>query len=165
MSQPAPPSSRPDALTQALADHRAGRLAAAETAYRDLIAADPRHAGAHHHLGVLLVQAGRMEEGLNLLKSALEMEPGEPLYYFSLAKGLLAAGRPAEAGAFLRQAGHRGLGDRRFDPRKAEIGEKAAALYREALMVRPGDAALLDNLGTALLAQGKTEEAIACYRQ
>ena len=37
--------------------------------------------------------------------------------------------------------------------------------YRQALAARPGDAALLDNLGSALLMQGKTEEAIACYRE
>ncbi len=165
MSEATPLPSADDALRRALADHRAGRLAAAEKAYRDLIEADPRHAAANHHLGVLLVQAGRMEEGLRRLKSALEIEGAEPLYYFSFAKGLLAAGNPAEAGAVLRQASHRGLADRRFEPLKAEIRDAAVAQYRQALVVRPGDAALLDNLGTALLGQGRTEEAIDCYRQ
>ena len=165
MSEATPLPSADDALRRALADHRAGRLAAAEKAYRDLIEADPRHAAANHHLGVLLVQTGRMEEGLRRLKSALEIEGAEPLYYFSFAKGLLAAGNPAEAGAVLRQASHRGLADRRFEPLKAELRDAAVAQYRQALVVRPGDAALLDNLGTALLEQGRTEEAIDCYRQ
>ena len=162
-SQPLP--SQDIALKQALADHRAGRLAAAEKAYRALIEAEPGHAGTNHHLGVLLVQTGRMDQGLAHLKSALEMDAGEPLYYFSLAKGLLAAGNPAEAGAILRQAAQLGLADRRFEPLRIEMRDAAVDLYRQALAARPGDAVLLDNLGTALLQQGKAEDAIACYRQ
>ena len=134
-------------------------------AYRGLIEADPRHAGANHHLGVLLVQAGRMDEGLARLRSALDINASVPLYYFSLAKGLLAAGNPAEAGAVLKQAMQRGLADKRFEPLKAQIQDSAVAKYRQALAARPGNPVVLDNLGTALLGQGKTEEAIACYRE
>ncbi|HXB52991.1 MAG TPA: tetratricopeptide repeat protein, partial [Rhizomicrobium sp.] len=153
------------ALETALADHRAGRLAAAEDAYRTVIAARPGDAGGNHHLGVLLVQTGRTDEGLSHLKSALEANSAEPLYYFSLARGLLAAGNPAEAGAVLKQAMQRGLADRRFDALKTEIRESAVAACRGALKESPGDAVLMDNLGSALLMQGKTEEAVACYRQ
>jgi len=152
------------ALAQALADHRAGHAAAAEKAYRALLGTNPRHAGANHHLGVLLVQAGRMEEGFGRLKSALECDAAQPLYYFSLAKAHLASGDPAQAGAVLRQAEQLGLDDRRFDPLKAQIWDTAVAKYRQALQAHPGDAALLDNLGTALLQQNKLDEAIACYR-
>lgn len=153
------------ALEAALAEHRAGRLAAAEDAYRALIRARPGDAGVNHHLGVLLVQTGRTDEGLLHLKSALEANGAEPLYYFSLARGLLAAGNPAQAGAVLKQAMQRGLADRRFDALKAEIRQKAVAACRGALKENPGDAALMDNLGSALLMQGETEDAIACYRQ
>ncbi len=163
MSTPARTSDT--ALEAALADHRAGRLAAAEDVYRTVIAAHPGNAGGNHHLGVLLVQTGRTDEGLSHLKSALEANGAEPLYYFSLAKGLLAAGNPAEAGAVLKQAMQRGLADRRFDALKTEIRERAVAACRQALKEHPGDAALMDNLGSALLMQGETDEAIACYRQ
>lgn len=160
-----PPEHTRDALLgAALADHRAGRLAAAEDAYREVIAALPGDAGVNHHLGVLLVQTGRADEGLSYLKSALEANSAEPLYYFSLAKGLLAAGDPAQAGAVLKQAMQRGLADRRFDALKAEIRKKAVAACRAALKDHPSDAALMDNLGSALSIQGETEEAIACYR-
>jgi len=153
------------ALRDAIAEHRAGRMTAAETAYRSLIQAQPHDAGINHHLGVLLVQTGRADEGLNYLRAALEANGAEPLYYFSLAKGLLAAGNPAEAGTVLRQAGQVGVADKRFEPLKAQIRDAAVAQYRQALAARPGDAVLLDNLGTALLAQGKVEDAIACYRE
>lgn len=165
MSHTVPPSTRDVALQEALSDHRAGRLAAAEKAYRALIDAQPHNAVASHGLGVLLVQTGRSADGLAYLKSALETNKAEPLYYFSLARGLLAAGNPAEAGAVLKQAMQRGLADRRFEPLKSQIRDRAVADYRQALAARPDDAALLDNLGSALLMQSKTEEAIACYRE
>lgn len=158
-------NSQEESLREALADHRAGRLAAAEKAYRVLIEAKPHHAGAHHHLGVLLVQTGRVNDGLAHLKLALEADGGEPLYYFSLARGLLAAGDPAAAGAVLKQAMQRGLADQRFEPLKSQIRDAAVTACRQALGERPRDAALLDNLGSALAMQGKAEEAIACYRQ
>jgi Flp pilus assembly protein TadD len=138
---------------------------AAEKVYRSLIEAQPRHAGANHHLGVLLVQAGRTEEGLARLRSAVDFDAAEPLYYFSLAKGLLAAGNPAEAGAVLKQAMQRGLADRRFEPLKAQIRDAAVTMYRQDLAARPQNPVVLDNLGTALLGQGKTAKAIACYRE
>jgi Flp pilus assembly protein TadD len=165
MPHSAPPSPYDATLQTALADHRAGRLVAAERSYRALIGTEPNHAGANHHLGVLLVQTGRVEEGLTLLKSALDANITEPLYYFSFAKGLLAAGSPAEAGAVLKQAMQLGLADSRFEPLKSQIRDAAVAKYRKALALRPADATLLDNLGSALFGQGKVEEAIACYRQ
>jgi len=165
MLQADPPPTRAAALRQALADHRAGQLASAEKAYRALLGEDARDVAANHHLGVLLVQSGRMEEGLSHLKSALETNPAEPLFYFSLAKGHLAAGNPAEAGAVLRQAMQRGVGDERFEPLKTQMRDAAVAQYRRMLALRPDDPAVLDNLGTALLEQGSTDQAIACYRR
>lgn len=165
MSPSAPSSPRDAALQEALTDHRAGRLAAAEKAYRALIETEPGHAGANHHLGVLLVQTGRVDDGLIHLRSALNINGAEPLYYFSLAKGLLAARSPAEAGAIVKQAMQRGLADSRFQPLKSQIRDCAVAAYRQALTLSPDDAMLLDNLGSALFAQGKIEEAIACYRK
>src|SRR6185312_15866218 len=149
------------ALGQALASHRAGNLGAAESAYRTVLNVEPGHAAANHHLGVLLVQSGRMAEGLDRLKTALEKEAGEPLFYFSFAKGLLAAGDPAQAGAVLREAAQLGLDDRRFEPLKSEIRETAVRMYRRAVADHPGDPMALDDLGNALLMQGKTEEAAA----
>ena len=59
----------------------------------------------------------------------------------------------------------RGLADGRTASLKPERREKAVAACRVALKENPGDAVLLDNLGSALLMQGQTQEAIACYRQ
>src|SRR2546430_2009296 len=80
-------------------------------------------------------------------------------------RGPPRAGNPAEAGAVLKQAMQRGLADRRFDQLKTEIRQKAVEACREAVKENPRDAALLDNLGSALLMQGETEEAVDCYCQ
>jgi tetratricopeptide (TPR) repeat protein len=50
--------------------HRAGRHAAAETMYREVLALDPRHADALFLLGVLERQAGQLEEAWRHLSEA-----------------------------------------------------------------------------------------------
>jgi tetratricopeptide (TPR) repeat protein len=111
------------ALQQGIASHRAGRRAEAEAAYRAVLAARADHAEANHHLGVLLVQSGRIEDGLAHLKAALQANP-QPVYWASYARGLAAA-----------------------------------------LAADPRNAVLLDELGSALLVQGRVGEAIAHYRE
>src|SRR6478609_8994337 len=97
------------ALKEALASHRAGQLGAAERAYRAVIDSEPRHPMANHNLGVLMIQSGRAKDGLRHLKAALEANPNEALFYFSMAKGLLSAGDPASASVVISEAGQMGL--------------------------------------------------------
>ena len=143
-------------LRHAIANHKAGKLVAAETAYRAVIAAEPGHAEANHNLGVLMMQSGRLAEGLPHLERALESNTNEALYFFSYAKGLLAAGKPLEAEAVLARAHARGLADKRFETLRSQIA---------AQTVHPDDPASLDQRGTALLAEGKIEDAIRTYRK
>jgi tetratricopeptide (TPR) repeat protein len=126
-------------LRQAIDSQRAGRRDDAERAYHEIIDADPAHPVAHHNLGILLAQTGRIVSGLPHLKLALESDPGESLYWFSYVKGLLTAGDFTAAETTLQRVRQRGLADGRF-------------------------AALMDSLGSALLARGNVETAIRCYR-
>lgn len=128
------------ALQQAVASHRAGQLSIAESGYKVVIAAEPDHAEANHNLGVLMVQAGQVEDGLAHLARALGANDREALYYVSYARGLLAAGRPADGLSCLGRGLDLGLADGRF-------------------------VALLDRLGSALMAQGRPDEAILAFRQ
>ena len=88
-------------MEQAIAAHKAGQLAAAESGYRAVLSANPGHARAHHNLGVMLVQARKTEEGLGHLKQALDLGGGDERYALSYARGLLTAGKPQEAEALL----------------------------------------------------------------
>ncbi|MEZ4322225.1 MAG: tetratricopeptide repeat protein [Myxococcota bacterium] len=54
-----------------------GDVGAAERAYREVLARDPRHAGAHAQLGGLLAQSGRLEAALPHLEAARDGRPGD----------------------------------------------------------------------------------------
>jgi Tetratricopeptide repeat len=54
----------PRRIQEALEQHRAGRLAEAETAYRAILSADPGNAAATHFLGYLAYQGGHFGAGI-----------------------------------------------------------------------------------------------------
>lgn len=96
-------------LEEAVCDHRAGEFAAAERAYYSVLDKHPGHAEANHHVGVLLVQTGRIEEGISHLKLALDAQPLQSLYQLSYANGLLSAGKTGEAEVILKDLRWKGL--------------------------------------------------------
>lgn len=55
----------------AIQHHQAGRLAEAEKIYRQILAQQPDHPDALHLLGVLAVQAGRLDAAVDLIMIAL----------------------------------------------------------------------------------------------
>src|SRR5690242_15026759 len=52
-----------------------GDLDGAETAFRKVIAADPRAAGAYSNLGVIAMRRKQWDQALKLLKTAEKLEP------------------------------------------------------------------------------------------
>ena len=62
-------------LTTAKRLHSAGQVATAEPLYRKIVEIVPDNAEARHLLGVALLQTGRADEAIELLESALAMEP------------------------------------------------------------------------------------------
>ena len=62
---------------------RAGQLLA------DVLAADPRHAGALHGMGVLLAtQTGRYGQAVELIRKAIALSPAEAIYHSNLGCAL-----------------------------------------------------------------------------
>ncbi|MFO1424658.1 MAG: tetratricopeptide repeat protein [Candidatus Competibacteraceae bacterium] len=96
-------------LRQAITHHQAVRLPDAERLYRIVLAHQPKQPDAHHNLGVLAMQTGRVEEGLPHLKEALDIDPANGQYWLSYARGLLCAGQIEAAHATLQTAIGRGL--------------------------------------------------------
>ncbi len=64
-----------DVLSNAIAFHKEGRLVEAENNYRTLLKLMPKQPDACHYLGLLLHQKGRSEEGIELIKQALDILP------------------------------------------------------------------------------------------
>jgi tetratricopeptide (TPR) repeat protein len=170
MAQGPQPISFDDALNLALEHHRAGRLAEAESIYRQILAAQPAHAGALNFLGLLARQVGRPDVARELLTQAVAASPGFPDAHNNLAGVLSAAGDTAAAERHFREAiallpgyadAHANLGDLLW-----QLGrfDEAAACCREAIRLAPDSAAARNNLANALGGLGDLEGAIGAYR-
>jgi len=159
------------AFALALQQHQAGQLIAAEALYRQLLAAEPRHADALHLLGVIAHQTGRNEVAVDLIQQAIVLAPTVPEYFSNLGEAYRAEGKFDEAIAACRQAIAR-------KPDYPEAyGNLGAALYargqldeaivasRQAIALKPGFAEAFGNLGGALYDKGQLDEAIAACRQ
>lgn len=92
------------AFERGLQFHQQGRFGEAETAYREILAIEPRHADSLHMLGLLAHEAGQVDAGIELLEQALAVQPNNAVYLSNLGELLRSKGRLAEAVKVLRRA-------------------------------------------------------------
>ena len=149
--------------------HASGRLAEAETNYRQVLAAAPRHAEALHALGALAIQAGRPDAADELLAQAIAQKPAAT-FQLTRAVALLALKRPEDAAAVCRsvlrgQSNHpealQVLGHALSDSFQPEAAIDA---YRAAMRCKPALPNIHNDLGTALRHAGRLAEAEAELR-
>jgi len=134
----APPAVAPvGLLQQAIAEHRAGRLAEALAGYRRVLKQAPRHAAALNLAGAAAFHLGHEAEALRLLQAAARAAPDDPEVHNNLGNTLKARGRLREA----------------------------AEAYRRALALAPDYAGAAFNLGTALLVAGEQEAAAEAFER
>ncbi|WP_187148907.1 tetratricopeptide repeat protein [Candidatus Korobacter versatilis] len=77
----------------------------AEEAFRKVINADPKNAGALNYLGYMLADRGtRLEEALGMLRKAVQMEPQNGAYLDSLGWAYFKMGNYEQAEENLRKA-------------------------------------------------------------
>ena len=117
--------------------HRNGQFAQAESAYRQLIHQQPRHADALHLLGVLCHQTARHEEAATLIARAIAIQPDNADFLNNCGLALRAAGR----------------------------AQDAITCYEEAMRLSPKDLDIQNNLGNAYQEAGRHAEAATCYRR
>lgn len=116
--------------------HAAGRLAEAESGYRQILAAAPTHSDTRHGLGVLALQTGHPADALVHIDAAIVRDPRAALFHANRANALLALGRPVDA----------------------------EAACRAALALKRNAAEAWASLGHALSDQGRAADAIEAYR-
>ena len=121
----------------ALQHHRAGRLTDADALYRQILAVQPHHAEARHHLGIVAHQSGRPELAVEWIRQALVITPNHPIAHSNLGEAYRSAGRLDEA----------------------------IASFRCALELMPDQPGMYNNLGLALAGLGQLDEALAAYRR
>lgn len=153
----------------ALRHHQAGRLTDAEVLYRQILAVEPNHAEALHHLGIIAQQTSRCLLAVELIRQAIVLNPSVSAAYCNLGEAYRSAGQLSEAIAACRRAielkpdlaeAYNNLGNALRDQRHFD---KAVAAFRHALQLKPDHATTHYNLGNALRDQGRIDEAIATY--
>jgi len=161
----------PEAFRIAVQHHQAGRLPEAEALYRQILAAQPNHADALHHIGIIAHQIGRHELAVAWIRQAIGVNPAGLNYHLNLGNALAAQGHPEEAIA----AYHRALQVNPGSPeaynnlgnalrQRGQLDEGVAAIQR-ALQLKPDLSEAHNNLGVVLAEQGRLDEAIAAYRR
>ena len=63
---------------RAVASHRQGDLAQAESLYRNLLGAYPDHGVVNHLMGLLRAQQERFDEAVPFYETSLRTKPGDP---------------------------------------------------------------------------------------
>jgi predicted O-linked N-acetylglucosamine transferase (SPINDLY family) len=159
------------AMQRALAAHRRGNLAEAESLYREVVAARPGHAEAWHRLGEIAYRRGEAAKAVELIGRAVRADPSRADLHCNLGEAYRACGRAGEAERCFREAllrnpgfaeAHNNLGATLKD-----IGrlDEAAACLRRAVEIKPAFAMAYNNLGSVLMAQARLEEAERLLRQ
>jgi len=159
-----------DMFADAFRRHQAGRLNEAEWLYRQILAADPRHAESLNMLGVMSHQTGRRDVSVELFGQAVAIDPSSAEYRSNLGIALQDQGRRDEAIASYRKAielkpdyaeAHNNLGVALLSQGRLD---EAAESFGRALALKPDNAVAHNNLGNLLKDLGRLTEAVERYR-
>lgn len=158
-----------ETFAAALAEHEAGRLAAAEAGYRAVLAQEPGHPQANNNLAVLLRRGRRWEEAAVCLRTAVAGWPADAGVRSNLACTLGDLGLVAEALAALRitLALSPDTPGSWFNAgnllKSARNPEGAKMAYRRAIQLNPDMGEALSNLGDSQREEGALTRAVDSY--
>jgi tetratricopeptide (TPR) repeat protein len=129
---------------------------------------DPSLAAAHYYSGILALEDGQDRQGIGFLEQAASLEPDEPRAYLALAEAYLKTRRYKDAREAAATAANlsdelapRALYWKGLAHHEGIEYSLAEASYREAIALGLDDAEVHLNLGRALYAMAKHEEALA----
>lgn len=158
-----------ETFAAALAEHEAGRLAAAEAGYRAVLAREEGHPQANNNLAVLLRRARRWGEAAVCLRKAVAGWPEDSGGRSNLACTLGDLGRMAESMAVMRVA----LALSPEAPgswfnagnllKSAQNSRDAKMAYQRAIRLDPDMGEALSNLGDSQREEGALTQAVDSY--
>jgi protein O-GlcNAc transferase len=156
---------------QALALHQRGDLAAAEPIYLQILAARPDHFDALHLLGVIRLHQGRNFDALELIGTALKMQPKDARALSNFGMVLHAVGRLEEALDSYNKAlavqpdFPEALNNLGLTLNDLKQHSKALKNFDKALSIRRAYPEALYNRGNTLMDMRRFEEAVASYER
>lgn len=157
------------ALVRAEAFLREGKPAESEAVCRQILSQRPRFHPALFHLGLIAVQAGKLDVAANMIGKAITIDTGVAAYHRALCEiyrrlgrlpGAIAAGMQAVKLAPRDASAYYNLGLALADSGKFD---DAAVQYRKALALNPKYGVAANNLGAALEKAGDREGALKSY--
>ena len=127
------------ALQQAFAAHKEGKLEDAERLYRAILQSHPLHPDANHNLGVLAVSANKADAALPLFKFALEANPKIEQFWLSYIDALIKEKQFEKAKEVLEQAKKRGVAGEKLNtletqlPLTTQVNEPKSSAQKKGL--------------------------------
>ncbi len=115
--------------------HQQGNFAEAERLYKKVLQSVPDHFNALHLLGVVTLQTGRAQRGVDLIVKAIGLDPTIAVAHLNLGRGLKDLNRP----------------------------EQALASYDQAIALKPDYAEAYSKRGNVLREMKRSEEALASF--
>lgn len=164
------PETTEDTLLAAEIADDASQYEAAESAYRRVLAKEPKSAAANAGLAHLLIARRQYPEAETMLRAALEQSPDDPALNAQLAT-VLAAEDKAEAIPLLEKLHAAHPADPAISRMLAEVlaesGDAAGSdrLYADLLAGKPEDPGLLVAHGQNLVRLQKFPEALAVFEK
>ncbi|MGD0141452.1 MAG: tetratricopeptide repeat-containing glycosyltransferase family protein [Tepidisphaeraceae bacterium] len=161
------PDSADQAVSEAVALHRAGRRSEAEKIYRQILVRQPSHPHALQLLGVCYGQRGEPQKAVDLISRAVAIRPNVADYHGNLGEYLRALGRMPESIASFERAvaldGSDPVIRNSFGVALAEARQLEAAIaqFRRAIELKGDYADPHSNLGAVLNSMDRLDEAMA----
>jgi FkbM family methyltransferase len=135
-------------------------------AYNQALRINPAYASAHCNLGNLYRDLGDPENAIIHYRKSADLQPGDADAFKGLGETFLELGRTDDAAECLKHANELRPGSipilfslAGIFQRMRDYG-KAAEFYRKVLDMDPDNADAWNNLGTALIESGSTEEGV-----
>lgn len=160
-----------ESMREAFALHQSGKLSDAEDRYRSILRARPGNVDALYLLGEIAIRTGRHERAIDLIGKAIAANGNVAAFHHELGSALNASLDSAGAEASYARAVElapddlqylTSLGIQQLDLGKAVAAEQS---FREVQRRFPGLLSSSVNLGSALTAQNRLDEATACLNE
>ena len=158
-------------LKKAVLYHRSGKLEQAENIYTQILAKHPEHADALHLMGLLAYEKGKNNEGINLIKKAIETDHSQPFFFNNLGNIYKAVGRFDDARSCYSSA--LTLTPEYADAcynmanilRELKNPDEAISYYKKTVKIIPEHIEAYNNMAVLLCEQGKAESALLIYKK